>query len=166
MKIMMIKIKSIFLITVSSLLLFGCAFFEDHGIGRTTGTIAGAIIGAGGASYGTKNSSTETQVAAIVLGLLGGGALGNWIGKYWDERDHRTAMEIIDTYPTGKTGSWENPDSNSKFSVTPVETLPQQADGQACRRFVVLGNINGVRQENSGKACRQPNGAWKISSGY
>ncbi|NND00439.1 MAG: hypothetical protein HKN85_09680 [Gammaproteobacteria bacterium] len=113
---------------------------------------------------------------------LGGGLLSAVIcNKLWDghgNKDSWTAIcgvagyfgtkaflsqhnQALEKNKIGETASWSDPDG-SKHTVTPTATYYQ---GDApCRDFRQTVEIDGQTEIMVGKACRQPDGSWKLVS--
>jgi surface antigen len=138
------------------------------GMKESIGTLGGAALGGlAGAQlgHGTDN------LAATGAGVLLGGLLGNQVGKSLDRADttaaRQTAGQALETAPTGEAVPWHNPDTGNSGTVTPTRTYtpPQpQYEGQVCREFQQAITVGGETQRGFGRACRQPDGSWKIVS--
>ena len=132
------------------------------GTKQTLGTLGGA---GAGAFIGSNISHGSGNLAATVIGGLLGAFIGSEIGKSLDNADKLQAQQAtqrtLETAPTGKTVTWQNPDSGHSGTVTPVKTY-ETAQGQYCREFQQTVTIGGQTQQAYGTACRQPDGTWKI----
>jgi surface antigen len=129
--------------------------------GNNTGgaTMAGAAIGAlVGGSVAGKNS----KWAGAIGGALVGGALGNIVGQKMDAQDKANMENAITTTPVNNQASWTNQSSGVTYTVTPVKQY--QSAGSYCREYQTKVTVNGKTQDAYGKACRQPDGTWKIIS--
>lgn len=128
---------------------------------QNIGTLAGA---AGGAWVGSNVGKGKGNIVGIAAGTLLGAALGNSIGASLDRADmnyyHQTSQNTLENLPTGKTGSWQNPDNGHSGTITPVKTY--ESSGTYCREYRQTVNVGGKQQEAYGTACRQPDGSWKI----
>lgn len=128
----------------------------------------GGLVGAGaGALAGAQFGGGKGRVAMAVIGALLGSQVGAGVGRSLDKVDRmqeqRTAAQALETYPSGQTASWQNPDSGNSGSFTPVRTY-QRADGQYCREFQQTIVVGGKQERGYGTACRQPDGSWRIES--
>jgi len=121
--------------------------------GATLGGIAGGI---GGNQIGDGRG----RVAAIIGGTLVGAALGGYIGSYMDKIDKIKMNNALETYPTNATSSWQNPDTNVSYSVTPKRTY--MSNNNYCREYQTSVFIDGKQETAYGTACRQSDGRWKI----
>jgi surface antigen len=124
--------------------------------------IGSAIAGEGGGRHGRRGGGNE---GAIIFGALAGAVIGNSIGRKLDEAD-RTRMYqaqhvAFENYPSGQRSNWYNPDTGNSGSYTP-RPAQQERSGQYCREYQQTVTIGGKLEEAYGKACRQPDGNWKI----
>src|SRR5690625_4621781 len=96
---------------------------EGAGAGGLLGGLVGSQIGSG-----------STRLIATGIGAGVGVLIGQQIGAYLDERDKQLAEEsTVDSYRSGTTQSWENPETGTKGTVRPV-TQPQVArSGDSCQ---------------------------------
>jgi surface antigen len=83
-----------------------------------------------------------------------------------DAADRREANQAthraLETTPSGTPTAWRNPDNGHSGTVTPVSTY-QAANGQYCREYRQTIDIDGERKQAHGKACREPDGSWRIA---
>ena len=127
---------------------------------------AGTVIGAGlGALAGSKVGKGTGKLVAVAVGTLAGAALGGEIGRSLDRAD-RLAMErstqgALESNRTGAASAWRNPDSGNEGTVTPVRTY-RTASGQYCREYRQTITVGGKTESGYGRACRQPDGTWRI----
>jgi surface antigen len=133
------------------------------GVNKTTG---GALVGAGvGGLIGSKFGHGSGKGAATVLGVLAGGLLGSQIGASLDRADqmalHATTVNALETVPAGQAMPWQNPNSGNYGSVVP-QAVYQAPDGQYCREFQQNIVVGGQQEQGFGRACRQPDGSWKV----
>lgn len=128
---------------------------------QNIGTAAGAV---GGAWIGSNVGKGKGNIVGIAAGTLLGAALGNSIGSSLDKADmnyyHQTSQNTLENLPTGKAGSWQNPDNGHSGTITPTKTF--ETNGTYCREYRQTVNVGGKQQEAYGTACRQPDGSWKI----
>jgi surface antigen len=127
---------------------------------------AGTLLGAGlGALAGSQIGSGRGQLVAVAIGALGGAFLGSEIGKSLDKADlaalDRSTQQALESAPSGQTVSWSNPDSGNYGSVTPEPAI-RQASGAYCREYQQTIVVGGQSEQAYGRACRQPDGSWKI----
>lgn len=134
-----------------TLILAGCQSFNKSTVGGAVGGVAGGVLG-------SNVGGGTGRTAAIIAGSLLGAALGSHIGAEMDELDRRRANEALETYPTGRTSSWNNPDTGAQYSVTPTRTY--ETDSRPCREYEMDVYIDGQRDVVKGNACRNAQGEW------
>ncbi len=151
-------LKGVALVTLVVVLLTGCATMESN-----PKTTIGAV--GGGALGGLIAAAAGGSGAAIGASVIGGMLVGGLVGNMLDERDKRLAGEAaqraMESSPTGRSVTWQNPDSGHAGTVTPVRTY-QTANGTYCRDYQSTVTIDGKQEQASGTACRQPDGSWRI----
>lgn len=126
----------------------------------------GTLVGAGlGALAGSQIGSGTGQLAAVAIGTLAGALIGSEIGRSLDNADRlqmqQTTQTALERNRTGQVSTWVNPDSGHAGTVTPVRTW-QDAAGSPCREYTQTVRIGGRTEDAYGRACRQPDGSWKI----
>ena len=131
---------------------------DKQDIGTGVGAIGGAVIGS------TMGRGTGKVATTIAGGLLGG-LIGNSIGKSLDNADmaayNAASQHALETAPSGQSMPWRNPQSGNSGTITP-SSYYQNAQGQYCREYSQTIVVGGQSQQGYGKACRQPDGTWKI----
>lgn len=127
------------------------------------GSITGAI---GGAWLGSNVGKGRGKYAAIAAGTLLGAALGNSIGSSLDRADmayyNKVSQSTLENTRTGEQITWQNPDTGTSGSITPVRTYQQASTNQYCREYQQTITVGGQTENGYGTACRQPDGSWKI----
>ncbi|MFQ5956083.1 MAG: RT0821/Lpp0805 family surface protein, partial [Kiloniellales bacterium] len=87
------------------------------------------------------------------------------VGQKIQRSDHlyaeRAGQESLEYYRSGIRSAWQNPDTGSAGTITPMRTF-QRADGTYCRDFEQLVIAGGVTGRVSGTACRQPDTTWRL----
>jgi len=78
-----------------------------------------------------------------------------------DRTDKLCVDQALENAPDGTKIHWN--DNDRQYTVTPQNTQ-QNADGQYCREYQTETQVGGKTQNMYGKACRQPDGSWKIVS--
>lgn len=126
--------------------------------GLLSGAAAGAIVG-------SNIGGGKGNIAAIALGTLLGSALGADIGRSLDRADleyyNRKSQMALETVPSGQALPWQNPETGTSGVVKPLNYY-QNDSGQYCREYTQSISVGGKSQEGYGRACRQPDGTWKI----
>ena len=129
---------------------------------QNVGTVLGGV---GGAVLGSKIGKGSGNVAAIAAGTLLGAAVGNGVGASLDRQDmtyyNQSSQSALETARSGQVVTWTNPDSGHSGTITPTNTY-QQADGSYCREYTQTVRVSGRNQQAYGRACRQPDGSWKV----
>ncbi len=145
---------------VASLALAGCA--TDMGPKETAGPVIG---GASGAVIGSQFGHGSGRLVGVAIGTLAGVLVGQGIGKSLDRQDQaemqRTAQYALENNRTDEPSTWRNPDSGHYGDVKPVRTY-RNPEGRYCREYEQTVYIGGEPQQAYGRACRQPDGSWKI----
>ncbi len=164
------RFGKIFLVTLTSAsLLAGCAqqgpYSNAGGTGiskQSIGTLAGA---AGGAVLGSQIGGGRGQLAAVAIGTLLGAGIGSEIGSSLDKADiayaNQTTQRALETSQPGQSLPWNNPQTGVSGTVTPSNYY-QTAGGQYCREYTQTINVGGRTEEGVGRACRQPDGSWRM----
>jgi surface antigen len=124
--------------------------------------LVGQILGgATGGLVGSQIGTGSGRLAAIAAGTVVGMLVGGEIGREMDRADKLCVDQALETAPDGTRIHWN--DNNRDYTVTPTSTR-KNADGQYCREYQTVSNVGGKTQQVYGKACRQPDGSWKIVS--
>ena len=137
------------------------------GCGQVAKEEAGAIIGAGlGGLAGSFIGDGGGKLVAVGVGTVLGAIIGGETGKSLDRAD-RLALaharhDALENGESGSTTAWQNPDSGNSGEIVPQPAY-QQADGTYCREFAQTIVVGGKMESAYGTACRQPDGAWKLS---
>jgi surface antigen len=153
--------KKILILAVLMPLMFAaCATTQE---GQNTKTIVGGLGGAaaGGLLAFGLGGNTATVIGSTLLGGLIGGAIGDRMDAADKRQAQAATSKALETAPSGTSTQWKNPDSGHDGSVTPVRTY-QTSSGEYCREYRQTVMIGGEQNEAYGKACRQPDGSWKI----
>lgn len=140
----------------------GACSTRQAGDKQVGGTVLGAVAGGlAGSAFGRG----EGRLIMTGLGTLVGAFIGSEVGQSLDTADklaaERTAQRTFEYGRTGQTQTWSNPDSGHSGTVTPTRTY-QQADGAYCREYQQTVTVGGKTEQAYGRACRQPDGNWKI----
>lgn len=153
------KIRNIAIVAVMALSLGAC---ETYGQKEAGGTLLGAGLGG---LLGSQFGGGTGKIAMTALGVAAGGLLGNSIGRSLDRADqayYQRASQQAVAAPIGETITWNNPQSGNYGSVTPTREGYQTGTGAYCREYQQQIVVGGRRQEGYGRACRQPDGSWKV----
>jgi surface antigen len=124
------------------------------------------VLGAGaGALLGNQFGKGGGRVGMTVLGALAGGLLGHSVGQSLDAADQqamtRTTQTALETAQPNQPLPWQGGQNGHYGTVVPGQYY-QTTGGQYCREFQQSITIGGETQQGYGKACRQPDGTWRI----
>lgn len=140
----------------------GCAQVErDTGV--STGAQAGVLTGAaaGGVIAGLAGASPAWIAGSILLGGLVGGVIGDALTERDRQQHADTTYQAIENQPQGGSVAWNNPDSGNSGN-TQIRRVYEADGGQACKDFTQTVNVGGEVQTQTGTACRQADGTWKV----
>jgi len=163
------KCTSLISLALVTTLLAGCNP-PPPGAGQDTGGISkqdiGTVLGGvGGAVIGSTVGGGRGRLVATGAGAVLGAFAGNAIGKSLDKADaayaNQAAQRALETSPPGQPLPWSNPQSGNSGTITPQAPY-QNPDGSYCREYTQTIVVGGQQQQAYGKACRQPDGSWKI----
>ena len=152
------NISKLLLAIFASITLQGCqGQMNKQGSGTLIGGVAGGLLG-------SQFGKGEGKLVATGVGALAGALVGGQIGKTMDEYDkqmlEKSSRQALEYSPSGNSVEWRNPDSGNYGSITPTKTFKES--GRYCREYIQEVTIGGEKQKAYGKACRQPDGSWKI----
>ena len=149
------KMNKIILIVIV-LFMFGCNGNQQMN------TLGGGLLGgiAGGIA-GNQIGSGSGRTAAIIGGTIAGVALGSYIGSYMDRSDQQQVNRTLETMPSNRPVSWQNPDSGHQYQMV-AQPAFQTNQGTYCREFLTEAYIHNQVEQMYGMACRQPDGSWKV----
>ncbi|NQW00511.1 MAG: glycine zipper 2TM domain-containing protein [Rhodospirillales bacterium] len=128
----------------------------------------GTLLGAGtGALVGSQVGGGKGKLVAVVIGTLGGAFLGSQIGKSLDTADRlmmeKNAQSTLEYSKVGTSTAWKNPDSGNSGTFRPTRTYAANS-GETCREYESTIYVDGREETATGRACRQPDGTWKIAN--
>lgn len=142
-----ITLIAIATLTVSTV---GCQL-NKQAVGSGVGGVAGGVLG-------SNIGGGTGRTAAIIGGTILGAMIGGHIGSEMDELDRRRTYETFENTPTGRSNSWNNPDTGAQYTVTPTRTYDSQSG--PCREYEMDAYIDGKREVVKGTACRNSRGEW------
>jgi surface antigen len=110
-----------------------------------------------------QTSASSDKVAISTASVAG--VIGTQSAQTMDRADQvaasRTRQTALETGQPNQPLPWRNPDSGHSGTVVPG-LYYQDADNHYCRDFQQTINVGGATQQGQGKACRQPDGTWKV----
>ena len=147
-------------VCVSGALLTPCTPGNNTGGATAMGAVTGGVIA-------SQFFHGNGAAAGVIAGTLLGGMIGNNVGQYMDRQDRINMNNAITQTPVGQQASWTN-SKNVTYQVRPVKNYYTHSTSTRkrayCREYQTTVTVNGKEQKAYGKACRQPDGAWKIQS--
>jgi len=154
------KISTIGVTAILAVGLAGCTPGNNVGGATFAGAAAGGLVGA--AAFGGS-------AMGILGGALLGGVVGNLIGQQMDAND-RARMRRAITEVSIEDGDrwedrdvrWENERTGARYHVHPVRQTHR--GGRYCREYQTTVQIGGKTHQAFGKACRMPDGQWRMMS--
>lgn len=150
------KIVATFICILASISLIGCSNMSKQDVGTVSGAVAGGLLGSQFGGGGGK-------LIAVGLGTMAGAFLGGSIGKSMDDVDRMKMQRALESNPIGQPAYWTNSKSGTNYTVVPVKNVTVQGN-KYCREYRTTAVIGGKTEQVYGKACRQPDGAWKMVS--
>lgn len=134
----------------------------DIGLGSCNRELLGSLLGAAaGGLAGAQIGDGRGQLAAVAGGTLLGFFLGGTIGRNMDEVDQNCVGQVLEHAEDGQQITWNNPQTGARYQVEPTRTV-QDSDGRYCREYTATSVVDGWNQQTYGRACRQPDGSWKL----
>lgn len=134
----------------------------DLRLGRCNRDIIGQVIGGSlGAIAGSQIGSGSGRLVAVATGTILGVLVGGEVGRSMDRADALCVDQALENAPDGDTIVWNG--ERGDYAVTPTKTVAS-GDGRYCREYTAETTIGGRVQKTYGTACRQPDGAWKLTS--
>jgi surface antigen len=124
---------------------------------------AAALGGIAGGVLGNQIGKGRGRTLATVGGVLIGAIIGDNIYREIQMRDQRRISQVLEETPSGRSVSWQNPDTGDQFRVTP-EPAYKDTRQRDCRDYKTWVFIDGYEKEIRGTACRTANGQWQIAS--
>ncbi|OGT51088.1 MAG: hypothetical protein A3E84_04540 [Gammaproteobacteria bacterium RIFCSPHIGHO2_12_FULL_42_13] len=150
---MLKKLVTVSLISMAAFEMVGCTEGNNTMGSTAAGAIAGGVLG------GTLFHNTA---AGAIGGAVLGGVIGNQIGQYMDRQDRANMQNAVSTVPVGQEAQWTNKEG-AQYTVRPVKNYSTSSH-KYCREYQTTVTVNGETKKAYGKACRQPDGSWKIVS--
>lgn len=145
--------KRLLIVVVATVLTASLASCQmnKQSVGAGLGGVAGGVLG-------SNVGGGKGRTAAIIGGSILGAMVGGHIGSEMDELDRRRTYDTFENTPTGRTNSWNNPDTGAQYSVTPTRTY--ETNNHPCREYEMDAYIDGQREVVKGTACRNSSGEW------
>ena len=153
------QVMNTLVVMLAAVMVAGCGQVAKEEVGALVGAglggLAGSLIGDGGG-----------KLVAVGVGTMLGAIMGGETGKSLDRADKlalaQAQHDALENGISGRSTTWVNPDSGNAGDIVPQPAY-QQADGTYCREFAQTIVVGGKMESAYGTACRQPDGAWKLS---
>ena len=140
-----------------------CADLEGVGPKEGFGTLGGAAVGG---LLGSMVGGGTGKLAATAGGTLIGALVGHSIGSSLDKADEmyleRSTYTALNHRKIGKRVAWSNPETGSRGNVRTISE--DRSNGSYCREYQQTVTIGGRSEAVFGRACRQDDGSWQITS--
>ena len=141
---------------------YGCAAYVSRNDNEVLGSVIGAI---GGGVIGNQVGRGSGKALSTFAGVLLGSVVGAQIGRDLDEAERlklaSATQYALENQRSGTRTVWDNPDRRVCGVVVPRPAFKNELD-QYCREYQQTVVINGEKQNAYGTACRQPDGQWKV----
>lgn len=139
----------------------GCTPGNNTPGATAAGALAGGLIG-------NQIFSGKNAFAGVLAGALIGGIVGNQVGQYMDRQDQINMQSAIINTPVDQEASWtsDRPGPNGQpvtYTVRPTRVY-RTLNHRYCREYQTTVSIGGQLKKAYGKACRKPDGSWRIVS--
>jgi surface antigen len=153
------KIATIGVTAILAVGLAGCTPGNNVGGATFAGAAGGGLVGA--AAFGGS-------AVGILGGALLGGVVGNAIGQNMDANDRARMRHAVIDGPVdggrweGSDVRWQNERTGARYRFHPVRQTHH--NGRYCREYETTIHVGGKTQKAFGKACRMPDGQWRVAS--
>lgn len=160
------KRKSAALVLAGGMALSGCTAGQDQ-LSRedklAIGAVAGAVIGGlvGYEYFGGGNSRLLWAAALGAAGAYGGQMLADRLTKFDRTAMQETAYNTLSDGPTGETAHWENNNTGTHGSITPLRTY-LDSQGRICRDYNATVSVGGDELDGRETACLTEAGHWVV----
>lgn len=140
--------------------LTSCA--DDPGAFQVLGSALGGVVGGlAGSQVGHGVGQVLATAAGGALGAYYGGRLFKQLAEADQERARAAQYRALENAPSGHAVSWQNPDNSASGEVTAQPAFSAN-NNAPCRRYVHRITVNGQEETETGVACRQDDGSWRV----
>lgn len=126
---------------------------------KEIGTVIGAVVGG---VIGSQVGDGDGRAVAIIIGSVLGAVVGREIGRDLDDGDRACVGHALELAKTGQPVRWLNEQTKVNYVLTPLAAVA--GDTKECRRFSIKASRDGKSKTSKGRACRGPDGSWKMAS--
>ena len=140
--------------------LSACA--DDPGAFQVLGSALGGVAGGlAGSQVGEGIGRIFATAAGGALGAYYGGKLFQAMAEADQERAREAQYEALERAPSGRPVLWRNPDNTAagKVQAQPAFSANNNAP---CRRYNHVISVGGEQETETGLACRQADGSWRV----
>lgn len=123
--------------------------------------LGGAAGGIAGSQVGTGVGRILATAAGGALGAYYGGKLFQQLAEADQDRARQAQYEALERAPSGHTVGWQNPDGSARGAVRAQQAFSAN-NNAPCRRYVHRISVGGQEETETGVACRQSDGSWRI----
>jgi surface antigen len=123
-------------------------------IGAVLGGVAGGVVG-------SKVASPENRTVGIIIGAAAGALIGAKIGRELDDGDRGCFGHVLEIAPPGERVVWQNRATGVSYVLVPG--AGRQVGSGTCRGFTLEASAGGRKTKQTGKACQESRGVWKIA---
>lgn len=150
------KIATVLIALFTSFSLVSCADMTKQDVGTLSGGVVGGLLG-------SQFGGGSGKLLAVGAGALAGAFLGGAIGKNMDDVDRMKMNQALESNSVGQPAYWQNQKTGASYTVVPTKNVTVNGN-RYCREYRSVADIAGKQQQVYGKACRQPDGSWKVVS--
>lgn len=150
------------MLAVAAVDMSGCTPGNNVPGATAAGALAGGLVG-------NQLFHGRNAFAGVMAGALIGGIIGNRIGNYMDRQDRINMQSAIIHTPVNQQASWTSDrlgpgGRRVTYTVRPIKDYyaGRSHHRRYCREYQTTVTIGGRAQRAFGKACREPDGSWKI----
>jgi len=129
-----------------------------------SGSFWGAIVGGlvGSAVAGDSRDADMFVFMGAAIGSEVGAAQGRKLDEADAIRQYHAHQDALEDGSSGQRYDWSNPDTGTRGYIEP-EPAYKNPYNEFCREYTQTVVIGDEEEKAYGKACRQPDGSWKIA---
>ncbi len=120
--------------------------------GAAGGAAAGALIG----------QAIGHNTGGTLIGAAVGTMLGYIVGSEMDKYDRQQLDHMYERGVSNQRSTWVNPDTGSRYTVTPQPAYQEPSSRRVCRRAEIEAVIDGRPERTYSTACRNEYGQWEL----
>ena len=147
-------------VAVLALNLGACAD-DPEAFGVLGSALGGALGGVAGSQIGDGVGQLLATAAGGALGAYYGGKLFRQMAEADQDRARQAHYHALERTPSGQSVHWHNPDRTAGGRVSAQPAFSANNDAP-CRRYSHTIELEGEQEVESGVACRQADGSWRV----